>query len=100
MNAMENLDTILNTEMRYNAEDLIFALDIGTRSVIGVVGNMEGDKFKLVATESVEHEKRAMIDGQIEDIAAVSAVAAKVKVSVPAPFGTIPVFQPVPSQTS
>ncbi|MBP1578069.1 MAG: cell division protein FtsA, partial [Oscillospiraceae bacterium] len=84
---MENLETIMNTDTRYNAENLIFALDIGTRSVIGVVGAMEGDKFKIVATETVEHEKRAMIDGQIEDISAVSAVAAKVKARLEARIG-------------
>lgn len=84
---MENLETNMNTDTRYNAENLIFALDIGTRSVIGVVGSMEGDKLKIVATESVEHEKRAMIDGQIEDISAVSAVAAKVKSRLEARIG-------------
>lgn len=84
---MDNIETVMNTDTRYNADNLIFALDIGTRSVIGVVGTMEGDKFKIVAAETVEHDKRAMIDGQIEDISAVSAVAAKVKSRLEARIG-------------
>ncbi|MBE6823391.1 cell division protein FtsA [Caproiciproducens sp. LBM24188] len=60
-------------------EDYIFALDIGTRSVIGIVGVPDGEKLRIVAVESEEHKKRAMIDGQIEDIEQVSRVAGHVK---------------------
>ncbi len=59
--------------------DYVFALDIGTRSVIGIVGLPEGDRLRIVAVETEEHEKRAMIDGQIEDIEQVSRVARRVK---------------------
>lgn len=59
--------------------DLIFALDIGTRSVIGIVGVTEGEKFRVLAVESEEHSKRAMTDGQIEDIEQVSLVSRHVK---------------------
>ena len=57
----------------------IFALDIGTRSVIGIVGVLKDEKFHVMAVETVEHPKRAMIDGQIEDIEQVSKVAHLVK---------------------
>lgn len=57
----------------------IFALDIGTRSVIGVVGEVDGDSLRVLALERVEHTKRAMIDGQIEDIEQVAKVARIVK---------------------
>lgn len=59
--------------------DYIFALDIGTRSVIGIVGVMQGEMLHIEAIETVEHSKRAMIDGQIEDIEQVSNVARLVK---------------------
>lgn len=59
--------------------DYVFALDIGTRSVIGVVGVLDGEILRIQAVESAEHTKRAMIDGQIEDIEQVSRVALKVK---------------------
>lgn len=61
------------------AEDYVFALDIGTRSVIGIVGTLEKEKLRISAVEQVEHPKRAMIDGQIEDIEQVSRVAKQVK---------------------
>lgn len=57
----------------------VFALDIGTHSVIGVVGYNENELFHIEAIEEREHTKRAMIDGQIEDIAAVAAVAIEVR---------------------
>lgn len=59
-------------------QDLIFALDIGTRSIIGMVGRAEDDRVHILAVERLEHSKRAMIDGQIEDIAQVGKVAAAV----------------------
>ena len=58
--------------------DLIFALDIGTRSIIGMVGRTEGERVQILAVEKQEHSKRAMIDGQIEDIEQVGRVAAEV----------------------
>ncbi|WP_283609104.1 cell division protein FtsA [Faecalispora anaeroviscerum] len=60
-------------------ENYVFALDIGTRSVIGIVGVPRGERLEVCAIEIAEHEKRAMIDGQIEDIEQVSRVAGLVK---------------------
>lgn len=62
-----------------NPEDIVFALDIGTRTVIGVVGIQEKDKFKVLTTEIVEHKSRAMLDGQIHDIEEVANVVKEVK---------------------
>lgn len=59
--------------------DLIFAMDIGTRSIIGMVGVMDGDRLRILEIEKEPHTKRAMLDGQIEDIAAVAAVGRVVK---------------------
>lgn len=70
-----------------NPDELVFALDIGTRSIIGLVGLMRNDRFHIVAIETIEHEKRAMIDGQIEDIDEVAAVAGRVKASLEAQLG-------------
>ena len=55
-------------ERKPQRNDLIFALDIGTRSVVGVVGRAVEDRFKVLAVESEEHKKRAMLDGQIDNI--------------------------------
>ncbi len=61
------------------AEQTIFALDIGTRSIIGMVGTVENEKVRIIAIEKEEHTERAMIDGQIENIDKVAALAGKVK---------------------
>lgn len=57
----------------------IFALDIGTRSVIGIVAEQTPEGLKIIATERQEHKTRAMIDGQIHDVPQVAAVIDNVK---------------------
>lgn len=59
--------------------ELIFALDIGTRSVIGVVGYAEKNGLHVLAVERQDHGTRAMVDGQIQDISLVSGAAMAVK---------------------
>ena len=49
-------------------EDLVFGLDIGTRSIVGVVGYMDRAGFHVIAMAQKEHDTRAMLDGQIHDI--------------------------------
>lgn len=61
------------------AENAIFALDIGTRSIIGMVGVVEDGKVRVIAIDKEEHTERAMIDGQIENIEKVTTLAKKVK---------------------
>lgn len=58
---------------------LVFGLDIGTRSIVGTVGYKDGDCFYVVAQAVKEHETRAMIDGQIHDIAKVAGTIKEVK---------------------
>lgn len=60
-------------------EGLVFGLDIGTRAVVGVVGYREKDTFVVKAIESMEHETRAMIDGQIHDINKVASTVSEIK---------------------
>ncbi len=59
--------------------DVIFALDIGTRTIIGVVGVQQDERFLIHAVEIISHESRAMVDGQIHDIAKVAQGVVKVK---------------------
>ena len=51
---------------------LVYGLDIGTRSIVGTVGYMYNKAFHVVAIESKPHETRAMQDGQIHSISAVA----------------------------
>jgi len=65
-------------EYKEQGQSLIYALDIGTRSVVGVVGKMVEGRLKVLAIERAEHEKRAMLDGQIDNIGDVAALAREV----------------------
>ncbi|MBQ2803549.1 MAG: cell division protein FtsA [Lachnospiraceae bacterium] len=58
---------------------IVFGLDIGTRSIVGTAGYMNGDKFHVLAQYAKEHETRAMLDGQIHDIAKVGETIREVK---------------------
>lgn len=65
--------------LRYS-EQLVFGLDIGTRSIVGVVGYREKENdFKVVAMAAKQHETRAMLDGQIHDIGKVAETIKNIK---------------------
>ena len=71
-----------------NEKNLIYALDIGTRSVIGIVAEEQPDGLlKIVATERQEHRTRAMLDGQIHDVPQVAAVIRQVTEALEAKVG-------------
>lgn len=61
-------------------EDLVFGLDIGTRSIVGTVGyRLPDGEFVVVAQTSIMHDTRSMLDGQIHDIGKVAGTISKVK---------------------
>ncbi|MCG0277844.1 MAG: rod shape-determining protein [Thermanaeromonas sp.] len=57
----------------------IFALDVGTRKVAGVIVSKEGSKFRVKAAVVREHRERAMLDGQIHNIPQVADIIREVK---------------------
>ena len=59
-------------------ENTVFALDIGTRTVIGLVGVPKSGRLGIVAQHMVEHERRTMLDGQIHDIPGVAGAVREV----------------------
>lgn len=59
--------------------DVFFALDIGTRSVMGILGRMEQEEIFIDHSVMEFHKKRAMIDGQIHDIEQVADCVRHVK---------------------
>lgn len=67
------------TKIVPTAENSIFALDIGTRTVIGIVALVESGQLRVVAQHMVEHDSRAMFDGQIHDIPKVADTVLEVK---------------------
>lgn len=70
-----------------NLQDVIFALDIGTRSVIGTLGIVKDKKFVVISESYVEHQERSMIDGQIHDISLVASAVMQVKKELEADTG-------------
>lgn len=73
----------------YLKETLCFGLDIGTRTVIGVVGYRDGEEFVLVDYECRAHEERAMMDGQIHDIQKVARIVYEVKTALEKRLGIV-----------
>ena len=71
---------------RYTGQ-LVFGLDIGTRSIVGTVGYKSGDQFVVAAQRVKEHETRAMLDGQIHDIQKVGDTIRYVKEQLEAAVG-------------
>ncbi len=59
--------------------DKIFALDIGTRSVVGILGEKADEKYHVIDCVVAPHTRRAMVDGQIEDIKQVAKIVGQVK---------------------
>lgn len=70
-------------------KELLFSLDIGTRSVIGIVAEKSGSVAKIIATERLEHNTRAMLDGQIHDVPQVAAIIKEVKEKLEAKVGEL-----------
>ena len=74
---------------RKERKERIFALDIGTRSVIGIVAEREANGLHIVASERQEHKTRAMLDGQIHDVPQVAAIIESVKKELVKQTGTL-----------
>ncbi|MBO4267079.1 MAG: rod shape-determining protein, partial [Lachnospiraceae bacterium] len=74
-------------EKKKNPGQLVFGLDIGTRSVVGTVGYRTGETFHVVAQCERQHDTRSMLDGQIHDIEKVGRTIKEVKEDLEAIIG-------------
>ncbi len=63
----------------YDKGSMVFALDIGTRSVVGLLGSYVDKKIVIHHSAIEFHQSRAMFDGQIHDIDEVVNIAKRVK---------------------
>lgn len=70
------------THTRRRQGSTVFALDIGTRTVVGVLAEKTDSGYKIIDMETAAHEKRSMTDGQIEDIEAVAEVIKTVRAAL------------------
>ncbi|WP_108671317.1 cell division protein FtsA [Peribacillus acanthi] len=67
----------------------LFALDIGTRSVVGIILEKINESYHVKDILSKEHTERAMLDGQIHDVLAVSKVIQDIKIELEAKHGPL-----------
>jgi len=57
----------------------IFALDIGTRKVMGMVACAQDDSLEILGVDVIEHSSRPMFDGQIHIIDEVAKTVKQIK---------------------
>lgn len=57
----------------------LFALDIGTRSVVGIILTENNGTYHVEDLVTIEHKERSMIDGQIHNILSVANVISEIK---------------------
>ncbi|MFW6007173.1 MAG: cell division protein FtsA, partial [Halanaerobiales bacterium] len=60
-------------------DDCIFALDIGTRTIIGTIIKPANLGYEIIDSEVIEHKNRAMLDGQIHSVREVAGQVKAVK---------------------
>lgn len=61
------------------ADNITFALDIGTRTLVGLILKEENNRYKILHSAVREHETRAMLDGQIHNVEKVAEEAQQIK---------------------
>ncbi|MCR5807487.1 MAG: rod shape-determining protein [Oscillospiraceae bacterium] len=69
----------MDRKLSPQTEKDIFALDIGTRNVVGMLIHYENETCKVEEYVSIPHDQRSMADGQIEDIALTAKTVMAVK---------------------
>jgi len=57
----------------------LFALDIGTRSVVGIILEVQDNHFHVTDILIKEHKERAMVDGQIHNVVHVADLIKEIK---------------------
>jgi cell division protein FtsA len=75
--------------MKDASSNLIFGLDIGTRSVVGLMLERRDQGYHVLDVYSIEHDERSMLDGQIHNVLAVSEKILQVKDHLEATHGKL-----------
>ncbi len=60
-------------------DEITFALDIGTRTIVGILIKENENGYQIIHSAVREHQTRAMLDGQIHNVAQVAEAVAEVK---------------------
>lgn len=76
--------------MKDNVTTPIFSLDIGTRSIVGLLlQQSDNDMYEILDIEILEHDERSMLDGQIHNVLSVAETIIKIKDKLEARHGTL-----------
>lgn len=67
----------------------LFALDIGTRSVVGIILEEQDDHFHVIDILIKEHKERAMVDGQIHNVLYVAELIKVIKMELEEKYGPL-----------
>lgn len=67
----------------------LFALDIGTRSVVGIILEEQNDHYHVVDMIEKEHKERAMVDGQIHNVLYVAELISDIKKELESKHGPL-----------
>ncbi|SOC36617.1 pilus assembly protein PilM [Ureibacillus acetophenoni] len=67
----------------------LFALDIGTRSVVGIILEEQNNNFHVADIYMKEHKERAMVDGQIHNVLYVAELIHTVKTELEKKHGPL-----------
>lgn len=67
----------------------LFALDIGTRSVVGIILEERDQTFHVVDILVEEHKERAMVDGQIHNVLKVAEAIISIKTQLEEKHGPL-----------
>src|SRR5690625_3174616 len=57
----------------------VFALDIGTQSVTGIILNKHHNTYQVIDYCVIQHEERSMLDGQIQNVVQVANIISQVR---------------------
>ena len=68
----------------------LFALDIGTRSIVGIILEHENEQFHVADILVKEHKERAMVDGQIHNVVLVAELIKEIKSELEQIHGPLP----------
>ena len=85
MDVSQKLDVSEVSSDQGDLEEPVFALDIGTRTVVGIIA--QGNPLTVVAASVLEHNERSMQDGQIHDVEKVAKVVSQVRANLEGQIG-------------
>lgn len=70
---------IIIERKRFHMANKLFAPDIGTRSVVGIILEQHADTYHVADILVREHKERAMVDGQIHNVLYVAELIQEIK---------------------